>query len=205
MSNTEDESSILKCNNKADSLKMIFTVPNIISFVRIILIIPFVIFFLAEEYIHAFSCVLFSAISDCLDGFLARKLNQVTDLGKILDPIADKLTLVAVIICLGILVPSIFPLVITLVTKDILMLAGGYYLLRRGIAPPQAKWYGKLSTIIFYIAVVTIVFCKAFLMKNLSLLTSILLILTAVSMMFSLVMYARMFFSLLREQKNNNN
>ncbi len=204
MSNTEDESNILKRSNKIDSLNMIFTVPNIISFIRIILIIPFVLFFLAEEYIHAFACVFFSGISDCLDGFLARKLNQVTDLGKILDPIADKLTLVAVIICLGILVPTIFPLLVTLVTKDVLMLAGGYYLLRKRITPPPAKWYGKVSTIIFYIAVVTIVFCKAFLTRNLPILTAILLILTAVSMMFSLVMYARIFFNLLKKQKNSN-
>lgn len=205
MSNIEDESNILNCsNNKIYTLNMIFTVPNMISFIRIILIIPFVFFFLAEEYIHAFACVLFSGVSDCLDGFLARKLNQVTDLGKILDPIADKLTLVAVIICLGILVPNIFPLVITLVTKDVLMLAGGYYLLRKGITPPSAKWYGKVSTIIFYIAVVTIVFCKAFLAKNLTILTAILLVLTAISMMFSLIMYAKIFFNLLKKQKNND-
>lgn len=200
-SNIEEESNILKCNDKINNLSMIFTVPNIISFIRIILIVPFVLFFLNEEYIHAFSCVLFSGASDCLDGFLARKLNQVTVLGKILDPIADKLTLVAVIICLGILIPTIFPLVVALVAKDVLMLTGGYYLLRRGITPPQAKWYGKVSTIIFYISVVTIVFYKAFLVKTLPLLTAVLLIITTVSMMFSLVMYARTFFELLKQQK----
>ena len=64
-----------------NSFDSVFTIPNIISFIRIILIIPFTIFFLIEEYVIAFAVILLSGISDCLDGFLARKLNQVSELG----------------------------------------------------------------------------------------------------------------------------
>ena len=117
---------------------MIFTVPNCISFFRILLIIPFVLFFLCGKYIEAFSFILLSGISDCLDGFFARKLNQVSKLGKLLDPIADKLTLVAVVICFGILIPVIFPFLSVLIVKDVLMLTGGFYLLKKGIEPPAA-------------------------------------------------------------------
>ena len=58
------------------------TIPNIITYVRFVLIIPFVYFFLAEQYIYAAICIGLSGLSDCFDGMAARKLNQVTPLGK---------------------------------------------------------------------------------------------------------------------------
>ena len=181
----------------------IFTVPNIISFTRILLIVPFIVFFIMGEYIIAFSFILLSGISDCLDGFLARKLNQISELGKLLDPVADKLTLVSVVICLGILIPQILPIVIVLVIKDVLMLIGGFYLLKKGIKPPSAKWYGKVATIVFYVSVVTIVFFRGFLEYEIYLLTIILLSITFVVMMFALIKYAIVFKDLLKEKSNN--
>lgn len=205
MSNIDDGNGATeKVNTETEGSEMIFTVPNIISFVRLLLIIPFVLFFLDGEYIYAFSFIVMSGISDCLDGFLARKLNQISELGKLLDPIADKLTLVAVIVCLGTLIPHIFPLVIALVVKDLLMLMGGYYLLRKGITPPAAKWYGKVATVIFYISVVTIVFCKGILDFQIPWLTGIMLGITVIAMMFALVKYAIIFLGLLRDEKNND-
>ena len=204
MSGIENESiAVSKANNDIKSCNIIFTVPNIISFLRIIFIIPFIIFFSKKEYIIAFSFIVLSGISDCLDGFLARKLNQVSELGKMLDPVADKLTLVAVIICLGTIMPPIVPLVVALVVKDISMLLGGYYLIRKGITPPAAKWYGKLATIIFYVSVCTIVFCRAFLHYENAVLVLILLSLTVVAMMFALVKYAIMFIKLLNDKEKS--
>ena len=66
------------------------TIPNIITYVRFVLIIPFVYFFLAEQYIYAAICIGLSGLSDCFDGMAARKLNQVTPLGKIIDPIGTE-------------------------------------------------------------------------------------------------------------------
>ena len=204
MSGIEDESiTANKANDDVKSCNVIFTVPNIISFLRIVFIIPFIIFFQKTEYITAFSFIVLSGISDCLDGFLARKLNQVSELGKMLDPVADKLTLVAVIICLGTIMPPIVPLVVALVVKDISMLLGGYYLICKGITPPAAKWYGKLATIIFYVSVCTIVFCRAFLHYENAVLVLILLSLTVVAMMFALVKYAIMFIKLLNDKEKS--
>ncbi|MEE0266308.1 MAG: CDP-alcohol phosphatidyltransferase family protein [Acutalibacteraceae bacterium] len=197
--NSKKEDMAVK-NNSIDS---VFTIPNIISFVRIFLIIPFTIYFVTEEYIIAFAVILVSGVSDCLDGFLARKLNQVTELGKLLDPLADKLTLVSVLICLGILIPKLLPMVIILVLKDVLMLAGGLYLLKQGIIPPPAKWYGKVATIVFYISVVIIVFLKGFLEYEVYMLTFILLSITFVAMMFALIKYAIIFKALLENKGNN--
>lgn len=181
----------------------IFTIPNILSMIRIALIIPMVIFFFNRSYIGAVACIAVSGLSDMFDGMIARGFNQITKLGKILDPIADKLTLVAVIICIGVLMPSVRPLVIILAAKDILMLLGGAYLLHRKITPPAAKWYGKMSTVIFYISIIIIVGIEviggAQAVNNLSVLITVLLVLTTVAMIFSLIMYAKLFFNLLKE------
>ena len=92
-----------------------FNIPNILSFIRIIIIVPFVLYFLNDDYLLAALMLIFSGLSDMFDGLIARKLNQITKLGKVLDPVADKLTLTAVIICMGIKFPEIFPLVIILI------------------------------------------------------------------------------------------
>lgn len=107
------------------------TIPNIITYVRFVLIIPFVYFFLAEQYIYAAICIGLSGLSDCFDGMAARKLNQVTPLGKILDPIADKVTLFAVVICMVIYVPMVLPILVALLVKDLLMLLGGADLIKK--------------------------------------------------------------------------
>ena len=74
----------------------ILTIPNILSFLRILLITPFMILFLNGNYVWASLMIIISGLTDCVDGFIARKFNQVSEFGKILDPVADKLTLLAV-------------------------------------------------------------------------------------------------------------
>lgn len=188
-----------KENNAEDR---IFTIPNILSMLRIVLIIPLVVFFINKNYVAAISCVVLSGLSDMFDGMIARRFNQITKLGKILDPIADKLTLVAVIVCIGILIPKVGILVLILVSKDVLMLLGGAYLIHRSITPPAAKWYGKLATVVFYLSVTTIVAFEVIggptATQQFSLLITILLTLTAVVMIFALLMYATLFFNLIK-------
>ncbi len=185
----------------------ILTIPNVLSFIRIILIIPMTIFFLFRNYLGAAICVLVSALSDMFDGMIARRFDQVTKLGKILDPIADKLTLVAVIICIGIIIPNARILVAILATKDILMLLGGAYLIHLGITPPAAKWYGKAATVIFYVSIIVIVgidlFGGAAASEQYSLLIMILLAVTSVAMIFALIMYGVLFFRLLNQKKTD--
>lgn len=204
MNNSKEENVNVKSVAINTDSNEIFTIPNMISFTRILLIAPFIIFFVMGEYLIAFSFIVLSGLSDCIDGFLARKLNQISELGKLLDPVADKLTLVAVVICLGILIPQIMPIVVVLVCKDVLMLIGGCYLLKKGIKPPASKWYGKVATIVFYISVVIIVFFRGFLEYEIYLLTIILLSLTFAVMMFALIKYAMVFKDLLKEKSKDN-
>lgn len=176
-----------------------FNLPNFLSFTRIIIIIPFVLYFLNDDYLLSAAMLALSGLSDMLDGVIARKLDQITQLGKILDPVADKLTLTAVVICMGIKFPEIFILVVILSVKDLSMLLAGSYLLKKGIEPPAAKWYGKLATVFFYVSVIIIVALKALYgiadpRISISLLTA-----TALLMLFALFRYFLIFLRLIKE------
>ena len=188
-------------NKEVWTFKMrdIFTIPNILTYVRFILIVPFVYYFLQENYIPAAVCIVVSGLTDCFDGMIARKFNQVTSLGKILDPIADKFTLLAVVICMVIYIPQVLPALIILLLKDVLMLLGGIDLINKSITPPAAMWYGKIGTIVFYISICIIVFLKAaFNFENFAL-DFTLLSLTAFTMLFALFQYGKIYFQLIKE------
>lgn len=180
--------------------KEIFTFANLLSFLRIVLIVPFVIFFLQKNYVLAAAALILSGISDALDGFVARTFNQVTQLGKILDPIADKLTLFAIMVCMVILTPVVMPVMIVLIVKDVLMLIGGSQLIKRKITPPAAKWYGKAGTFMFYVSVCLIVFLKAAFNYENDILSIVLLSLTTAMMLFALVRYGMIFWQLIKNK-----
>ncbi len=190
---------------KKIDFRYIFTIPNILSYIRILLIVPFVILFLKENYIWAAVCILISGLTDCVDGFLARKLNQITQLGKMLDPIADKLTLLAVGVCLSVAEPMIIPVIIILAIKDLLMLVGASIMLRKKLMPFAAEWYGKLGTICFYVSVAAIVVFDLILkVENFSIVSLILLSLTAVIMIYSLIRYYMIFRSIMKKAKEES-
>ena len=134
---------------------------------------------------------------------IARKFNQVTALGKLLDPIADKFTLLAVVICMVIYIPSVLPALIVLLLKDVLMLLGATDLVKKGLTPPAAKWYGKLGTIVFYISVCVIVFLKAAFNYENYALDITLLSMTAFTMIFALYQYGRIYFQMIKEYNEN--
>ena len=185
--------------------KYIFTIPNILSYIRILLIAPFTVLFLKEKYVESAILIVLSGLTDCVDGFLARKLNQITQLGKMLDPVADKLTLLAVAVCLSVIEPLIFPVILILALKDILMLVGASILLKKRIMPVASAWYGKLGTICFYISVAAIVvFDMICQFDNFWIASYIMLSITAVIMVYSLFRYYFIFRAMLREHKEAN-
>lgn len=137
-------SSVFSINN--------LTVPNILTVSRILLIIPFLILFFYDYYVVALVVLIFSGITDILDGYIARRFNQISQLGQYLDPLADKLTLFSVGISLSVIFPIIIPIVCLLALKEIIIIAGAFYLVKNEINPPAALWFGKVSTFSFYIA-----------------------------------------------------
>ncbi len=138
------------------SLKKNFSIPNIISLLRL-LMIPFILYFYIKGYLWvSVLLVALSGLTDAVDGYIARHFNQITPLGKVLDPLADKLTQIALGICLVTKFPVVVPLVIVLITKEALMLIWGLRLLKAGLPPFSALWWGKASTIVFYAGVLVI-------------------------------------------------
>ena len=139
-------------------MKNIFTIPNLISLFRLMLIPLFVVTYFNESennyYLWSIIIVVVSGISDVVDGFIARKFNMVSDLGKVLDPIADKLTQVVVIMSLAIKHPSIFPMFIVLFAKELITLFAAAHLLFKGTKPISSKWFGKLSTVVIFLTMV---------------------------------------------------
>ena len=191
-------------NNWSFKASDLVTVPNILTYLRFLLVAPFIFFFLNKNYIAAALCIGFFFLFDCLDGFLARKLDQVTSLGKILDPIADKVTLVSVAVCMVIYMPSLLPIMLVMIGKEFLMLLGGLILLIMKITPPPARWYGKVATVIFYLSVCTIIFLKAAFNITNDMLITVTFIVTAAFMVFALVMYAALIVKQIKAEKQEN-
>lgn len=177
------------------------TVPNVLSALRIAVTMPLMISIIKERFVISGVILTVSALSDMLDGMIARKFNCITALGKILDPVADKLTLIAIVIGLCCVDKAVVWFVALLMTKELLMLFGGSILLKLKMTPPAAKWYGKAATVIFYVSVCTIVFLRAVWGFESFYLTFGLFSVTAAAMIFAFVMYAGIFFGMLRNRE----
>lgn len=182
------------------SFKEVVSIPNFLTALRIVLIFPLVLFLMDQDYIMAGIVLLLSALSDMLDGFIARKLNQITNLGKVLDPIADKLTLMSIVVCVNLIYSDIRPFVIVLFSKELLMLIGGAFLLRIHVRPPAAKWFGKVSTVIFYTSVTALILLKAIWGYTNQTLTLVLFSVTTALMLFSLCKYTVLFMRLVHQR-----
>ncbi|MBQ7916265.1 MAG: CDP-alcohol phosphatidyltransferase family protein [Firmicutes bacterium] len=138
-------------------MNRIFTIPNILSMVRILLIPVFVDLYFKEKALLAGVVLVLSGLTDTLDGYIARRFNLITNLGKVLDPIADKLTQAVVAFCLCIQLPQVIPLLVLLVIKEFIMFVAGIWVIKRTGKPFSALWWGKVSTIIFYLAITILV------------------------------------------------
>lgn len=202
----DKEERVKKRNLKAERVDTedILTIPNILSFLRILLITPFMILFLNGNYVWASLMIIISGLTDCVDGFIARKFNQVSEFGKVLDPVADKLTLLAVGVGICIISPEVITVMVILIIKDILMMVGGLSLIKNDIKPPPARWYGKVGTVLFYLSVCTIVVLKVADI-NVPYLSLIMLSVTAATMIFALIKYFLLFLDLLKNSEINQN
>lgn len=135
------------------------TIPNWLSFLRIALIPVFTVMFVKSMFIPAFITMIVAAVTDLLDGKIARKYNMVSNLGKILDPIADKLSQVAIVIILivkfwdGYLRYILFLFIL----KELLMVLGGALLIAKGMRPVAAEMWGKVATTVFYVFMIIII------------------------------------------------
>lgn len=132
-----------------------FTIPNILSYVRVALIPIYISMYINAEVVTDYYCaagiLLLSGITDALDGIIARKTSQITDLGKLLDPIADKLTQVAVIAVMFVERPYVLPLLILFILKELFLLINNIILYRKDEFMDGSMWFGKVATVVFYV------------------------------------------------------
>jgi len=105
----------------------------------------------------AFAVVVVSGLTDLFDGWIARRFNQISEAGKLLDPLADKLTQLTVVICLATQFHELVWLMALCLLKEAAQVIGGLLLLRRGDEVRGSQWFGKICTFVFYSAMAAIV------------------------------------------------
>ena len=133
----------------------IFTLPNMLSFFRLLLI-PVIVYLHESGYVWwAFGMLLLSGATDVVDGWIARTFHLVSDFGKAIDPIADKLTQIAVLLCL---MPMRFWWVVgVLILKECSIGALSLVTIKRTHSVYSAGWYGKLCTVIIYLSMFVLI------------------------------------------------
>ena len=180
--------------------QQVLTIPNAMSAFRIVLIPFFVWAYVVEEYYLSFGLVVLSALSDMLDGFVARKLNMISDFGKFIDPVADKLTQAALVVCLMTKHPHIYILFVILAVKELATLGLGAVVFKRHDSVNSAKWYGKMCTAVFEgTLMILMVFPEAR-----EEIVHVAIGLCAAVMLFAFVMYVNFYHSILRKHKKEN-
>lgn len=141
------------------------TIPNFISVIRICLIPVIAVLYYNDQIWWAVAMIAVSGLSDAVDGKIARRFNQVSALGKILDPVADKLTIFALAIVLFLkfreaqseAMQAFAWVFLLFIIKDVIMILGGAILIALGTRPVAAEIWGKVATLVFYMVMVVIV------------------------------------------------
>ena len=139
--------------NRIDK-REIFSIPNLMGYFRILLIPLFSWMYCTADstgdYYAAAVVVGVSGLTDMFDGKIARRFHMITELGKFIDPLADKLTQAALLICLAVRYPLMRAVLVLFVIKEGFMVVMGALLLPRGKKLDGAMWFGKVCTAVLY-------------------------------------------------------
>lgn len=179
--------------------KELGSIPNILSIVRVIMIPVFITMYLNAETVRDYRVagvvILLSGFTDLLDGVIARKYNQITELGKLLDPLADKMTQAAIVFCLMLRFQYMWMIVVLFVVKETSMLIWNLVLIRQEKKLDGALWYGKVSTAVFYACMFLVIT-----FPNIHpLWANSLMLVTGFFLFLSFTMYTKIFISMYRE------
>ena len=143
----------------------IFTIPNLLSLLRLMLIPVYMTVYLnagePREYYFAGGILAVSCLTDALDGMIARHFHMITTLGKILDPLADKITQFTLILCLSFRYEPMRPLLYLLTAKELFQLVAGIVNLRQGRMLSGALVEGKISTAVLFTTLILLVMFPA--------------------------------------------
>ena len=141
--------------------KELITVPNLLSLFRLLLIPLYITIYLnakqPREYFLAASILAVSCLTDMIDGQIARRLDMVSNVGKLLDPLADKLTQLTLTICLSVKYPMLRGVLLLLVIKEVFQVSVAFMMFRRGKMLPGAIFAGKVCTVVLFVSLIMLV------------------------------------------------
>lgn len=145
---------------KKSFLEEYFSIPNIMGYFRIVLALLYVWVYYktldGAPYWPVIAIIVVSGLTDLLDGKIARRFHMVTDWGKMLDPIADKITIGAIILSLVFKYKIIIPMILLYIVKEGYMAIAGMLLMKRGHKIEGAKFYGKVCTFATYVILIAL-------------------------------------------------
>ena len=178
--------------------KDILTIPNMLSFFRILLIPVMAVFYCHyKAYEAAVVVIVISGITDILDGKIARRFNMVSDFGKFLDPLADKLTQAAMALCLAVRYWGMGVLFILMLVKESVLGVCAYGALKATNTVNSAKWYGKVTTATLYVIMV-ILFLFPDIPANVA---EMGILLCGTMIVMSMILYVKFFIEILTEKR----
>lgn len=187
-----------------DLKKDICTIPNLLSLFRLILIPVYIYIYLnatePHHYAIAAGILAVSCLTDMLDGKIARKFNMISTVGKVLDPIADKFTQLALIVCLCITYPALKALLGLFVVKESFQLIAGIVNLKKGKMLDGALYSGKISTTVLFVSLIIMVMFPDLNQTATWIITGV----CAVFMFIAFVDYIRAYFGKDRDKKIHN-
>lgn len=141
--------------------RRIFTIPNLLSLLRIVLVVFFEVYYFTDRKSLAFAVLIVSCLTDTVDGWIARRFHQISELGKVLDPVADKLFTVSTLLTLCIGGTLKWWYVAALFFKEALMLVGGAVFIGSTGRVIAARWYGKVTTVVVFTTMLYAMFVDA--------------------------------------------
>ena len=185
-----------KEENTDSSQSRILTIPNLLSLFRLCLIPVFMWLYCVEKnYLWTGIVLIISGLTDTVDGIIARKFNMISDLGKVLDPIADKVTQAAMLFCLLTRFPLMIAPLALMVVKEFFMGVTGLMVIQKTGKVFGADWHGKVNTWLLYAMMILHVFWY-----NIpDIVSKVLIGICVVMMLISLVLYGRHNLKALRE------
>lgn len=163
-------------------------IPNILTIFRLLVLPIFGYFLFIEEYTVSVIIFVVAGFSDILDGYIARKYNMVTPWGKLADPMADKLMQITALIILTYHNKLDYRILLIIVTKEALMVIGSIILYKKLKYIAKANWYGKVATVMFYFAIIMIIFGIPY--------SNIVLIISVIATLYAFAMYTVAYFKI---------
>lgn len=174
-----------------------FSIPNLMGYFRIILAIVYIALFYraldGTAYWPVIAVIVVSGITDFFDGKIARRFNMVTEWGKILDPIADKITLGAIILSLAFKYKIVVVMVVFYVIKEGFMAVAGLYSIKKGHKVEGAKWYGKVCTFGTYVILILLLLFPQMPVTAVNVLILVDMIIMTFTLVNYILYYGRMF------------